>query len=161
MATQLPQNPENLLEQLLCDADLYYLGAKQYESSAEKLFPEFKKSGFVKTRMEWELLQIEFLSKHSFFTETAINEREQQKQQNLQQLKNKLESSLKPHRKEKPIERETPKRTHTHANTHAATQHVTVNAAHQEHEPHTAPTSQTEAAGRGRGGIRAERTTSD
>lgn len=104
MVTLLPQRPENLLEEILCDADLFYLGAKQYEASAEKLFPEFKKSGFVKTRVEWELLQIEFLSKHRYFTQTAINEREAQKQINLRHLKDKLETSMKPHKKENPAE---------------------------------------------------------
>lgn len=92
MATKLPQTPAEQLAQLLCDADLYYLGSKQYSAAAEKLFPEFKKFGLAKTKLEWELIQVEFLSAHTYFTKTAISEREKQKQVNLQQLKAKLET---------------------------------------------------------------------
>jgi len=104
MATKLPQTPSDHLAELLCDADLYYLGAEQYHAYAEKLFPEFKKFGFVKTRMEWELMQVEFLSAHVYFTKTAISEREAQKQINLQQLKAKLETTFTPHKRVKPLE---------------------------------------------------------
>ena len=31
MATKLPQKPKNHLSEILCDADLYYLGVKRYE----------------------------------------------------------------------------------------------------------------------------------
>jgi len=104
MATKLPQTPSDHLAELLCDADLYYLGAEQYHAYAEKLFPEFKKFGIVKTRMEWELMQVEFLSAHVYFTKTAISEREAQKQINLQQLKAKLETTFTPHKRVKPLE---------------------------------------------------------
>jgi len=104
MATKLPQTPSDHLAELLCDADLYYLGAEQYHAYAEKLFPEFKKFGIVKTRMEWELMQVEFLSAHVYFTKTAIGERETQKQINLQQLKAKLETTFTPHKRVKPLE---------------------------------------------------------
>lgn len=104
MATKLPQTPTNHLAQLLCDADLYYLGEEQYNVYSEKLFPEFKKFGLIKTRMEWELMQVEFLSAHTYFTKTAIGEREVQKQINLQQLKAKLESTFTVHKRAKPLE---------------------------------------------------------
>lgn len=104
MATKLPQTPSDHLAELLCDADLFYLGAEQYHAYVEKLFPEFKKFGTIKTRMEWELLQVEFLSAHVYFTKTAISEREAQKQINLQQLKAKLENTFTPHKRIKPLE---------------------------------------------------------
>jgi len=104
MATKLPQNPFDHLAQVLCDADLYYLGAEQYPVAAEKLFSEMKRFGRVKTKAEWELMQVEFLSVHSYHTKTAINEREAQKQINLQMLKTKLETTFAHHKKEKPRE---------------------------------------------------------
>ena len=54
--------------------------------------------------MEWELMQVEFLSAHVYFTKTAIGERETQKQINLQQLKAKLETTFTPHKRVKPLE---------------------------------------------------------
>jgi len=100
-ATKLPQSPYDFLAQLLCDADLYYLGGDQYSTYSERLFSEFKKFGMVKTRTEWEIRQVEFLSAHSYYTNTASREREIQKQINLQQLKEKFESSFTPHQKVK------------------------------------------------------------
>ena len=104
MATKLPQKTTNHMSQVLCDADLYYLGAKQYQTSADKLYPEMKKFGHVKTMAEWELMQVDFLSEHTWFTKTAFSEREAQKQINLQQLKLKLENTFSPHKSEKPLE---------------------------------------------------------
>jgi uncharacterized membrane-anchored protein YitT (DUF2179 family)/predicted metal-dependent HD superfamily phosphohydrolase len=103
-ATKLPQTPGDHLAQLLCDADLYYLGTERYTIEAEKLFLEFKKFGIVKTKTEWELQQVEFLSAHTYFTQTAISERELQKQRNLHQLKAKLESSISLSKGIKPFE---------------------------------------------------------
>jgi uncharacterized membrane-anchored protein YitT (DUF2179 family)/HD superfamily phosphodiesterase len=103
-ATKLPQTPLDHLAQVLCDADLYYLGSKKYQEVAEKLFSELKKFGQIKTKAEWELRQVEFLSEHTYFTKTAISEREAQKQINLQQLKAKLETTFAAHKREKPRE---------------------------------------------------------
>jgi uncharacterized membrane-anchored protein YitT (DUF2179 family)/predicted metal-dependent HD superfamily phosphohydrolase len=94
MATKLPHAPVDLLGEILCDADLYYLGTDHYSFYTEKLFQEFKKFGLVKTKIEWELHQKEFLTNHKFYTQTAIREREGQKRKQLQLLKSKLESSI-------------------------------------------------------------------
>jgi len=103
-ATKLPQLPENHLTQILCDADLYYIGKVQYTEIAEGLFAELKRFGVVKTKMEWELKQIEFLSVHKFFTRTAQNEREVQKQANLQKLRKSVSNTLTSPHGEKPID---------------------------------------------------------
>jgi uncharacterized membrane-anchored protein YitT (DUF2179 family)/predicted metal-dependent HD superfamily phosphohydrolase len=104
MATKLPQTPNDHMAQVLCDADLYYLGTDHYTSDAKKLYLEFRKTGIVKTRIEWDLLQVEFLSAHDYFTQTAISENEYKKNSNLQQLKAKLETNFIPHKKTRPLE---------------------------------------------------------
>ncbi len=104
MATRLPQSPDDLITQVLCDADLYYLGSKQYATIAEKLFLEFKKLSIAITRAEWELRQLEFLSNHSYFTQTAISERDTQKQINRDWLKARIESTFSNPKREKPFE---------------------------------------------------------
>lgn len=90
MATRLPQTPKEELGKYLCDADLFYLGTDKYDEYADKLFAEFRKTGFVKTKAEWEIKQADFLSTHSYFTETAKREREPQKQGVLQKIKQKV-----------------------------------------------------------------------
>ena len=93
--TKIPQIAEDDLGKILCDADLYYLGADEYTVNAINLFKEFKKTHSIKTVAEWQGRQIVFLSMHKYFTQTAIKEREEQKQINLQKLKSTLEISTK------------------------------------------------------------------
>ena len=71
MATKLPQRPHSKLEQIICDADLHYLGTENYSQIAEKLFKEYKKHHVVKSRRDWQQKQILFLGSHRFFTSTA------------------------------------------------------------------------------------------
>lgn len=71
MATKLPYRPVDKLQQIICDADLHYLGTDQYLPVSEKLFYEFKKTGQVSSRNEWQQKQVLFLGAHRFFTETA------------------------------------------------------------------------------------------
>ena len=104
LATKIPQNPADKLGEILCDADLFYLGGNQYESNADKLFTEYKKTGALKSKTEWQLKQLEFLSGHHYFTASAIREREPQKQVYQRDLKVKIESSLSHHQKTNPYD---------------------------------------------------------
>ncbi len=91
--TKIPQTAEDHLGKILCDADLYYLGTDDYTALADNLFKEFKKTNSIKTLAEWQGRQIAFLSSHRYFTQTAIQEREDKKQINLQKLKSTVEVS--------------------------------------------------------------------
>lgn len=71
IATKIPQTPKNRLAEILCDADLYYLGTDDYGIIAKKLYSEFLKQGLVKDRMDWQRHQIAFLESHQYFTEIA------------------------------------------------------------------------------------------
>jgi uncharacterized membrane-anchored protein YitT (DUF2179 family)/predicted metal-dependent HD superfamily phosphohydrolase len=86
MATKLPYRPADKLQQIICDADLHYLGTNQYFSTAEKLFNEFKKEGQVKTHQEWLQKQVLFLGAHRFFTETARSRYSTNKEEHLKAL---------------------------------------------------------------------------
>ena len=41
LVTKMPQKPKNKLEEIICDADLYYLGTDQFFVTADKLYKEF------------------------------------------------------------------------------------------------------------------------
>lgn len=88
MATKIPTNPGTLLQKIICDADLHYLGTDRYEFFAGLLFTELLNFGQIKTGEEWIEKQISFLSAHRFFTETAIRLYDNQKWINLDKLKN-------------------------------------------------------------------------
>src|SRR5947209_589135 len=83
MATRLPQAPSDLYEQILCDADLYYLGSPNFFRDAENLYKEWKAVGLVQTHEEWEAKQLLFLEGHHYFTPTASHEQNEKKKANL------------------------------------------------------------------------------
>ena len=86
LATRLPQSPQDLLGQILCDADLFYIGKEGYAANAERLYREFTHRQLVHSEAEWQQMQLTFLSEHSFFTATANRELEPVKQQLLRDL---------------------------------------------------------------------------
>ena len=86
MATKLPQAPCNILESIICDADLHYLGTDEYFSISENLFHEFRHTGLVKNRAEWRKRQIQFFKSHRYFTKSAADAYGEKKKENLQFL---------------------------------------------------------------------------
>ncbi len=88
MATKIPQSPKTPLEEILCDADLDYLGRKDFYPISNTLFREFLHYGFVKDEKEWDRLQVRFFESHHYFTKTALSLRLPEKNNRLIELKN-------------------------------------------------------------------------
>ena len=99
MATKIPQTPKDHLAEILCDADLYYLGTDDYGIMAERLYPEFLREGIARNKMEWQRQQISFLESHVYFTGTAQEQLSGKQKKNLILLQAKTESphTLKQH----------------------------------------------------------------
>lgn len=89
-ATKMPQSPKNALSEILCDADLFYLGTNDYEDLAAKLFLESTANGTLKTTQDWIEVQIHFLNSHNYFTKTAFEAQNKSKLENKQKLENKI-----------------------------------------------------------------------
>ncbi len=87
MATQLPQTPHNHLEEIICDCDLDYLGRADFYPIGATLFAEFKVQGIVQTEEDWNRLQVNFLTQHRYFTQTANRLRQPLKEQHLAEIK--------------------------------------------------------------------------
>ncbi|RYY00888.1 MAG: DUF2179 domain-containing protein [Gammaproteobacteria bacterium] len=87
MATKLPQTPNSISGQILCDADLYYLGSPNFFKESENLYNEFLAHGIVADRSDWEQRQLAFLENHQYFTNTAKRERAKQKAAYLKQVR--------------------------------------------------------------------------
>jgi predicted metal-dependent HD superfamily phosphohydrolase len=90
MATRLPQNPSNLLEEILVDADMDSLGREDFWSRNEDLRVELARDGELLTIEEWYWKQLEFLKSHTFFTDGARLLRRKQKKKNIKELKRRL-----------------------------------------------------------------------
>jgi predicted metal-dependent HD superfamily phosphohydrolase len=86
MATKIPQTPLNALEEILCDADLDYLGRDDFYTIGNTLFEELKSFNLLEHEDEWNQLQIAFLAKHAYFTNTSLNRRNAIKHRHLNQL---------------------------------------------------------------------------
>lgn len=89
MKTKMAKSPESILEKILCDADLDYLGRDDFDETGTKLFNEWKAIGKVHTEDEWNALQIKFIENHRFWTGTSNLKREPLKQRHLVELKKK------------------------------------------------------------------------
>ncbi len=86
MATRIPQSPHNLLEKIICDADLDYLGRDDFNRISRSLYEEIKLSGQNLGERDWNLLQKKFLENHHYFTEFGKKNREPLKQQHLRKI---------------------------------------------------------------------------
>jgi len=87
MATRIPQSPANLLESILCDADLDYLGRDDFKKIGQTLFEEFTEYSILQDEQAWNKLQVSFLSSHQYHTETNRTLREPVKRRYLEELK--------------------------------------------------------------------------
>lgn len=84
LATKIPQNPRNLPEQIVCDADLSHLGSTDYFRKNKLLRDELEKNARKTfTRSEWLRLNIDFFRNHEFFTAFARQQFNEGKTRNL------------------------------------------------------------------------------
>ncbi len=91
MATQMPQNPKNNLERILCDADLMHLADQDYFEKADLLHQEIETTKFCKIpENEWLQMNQEFLDQHCFFTEYAKKNYESAVKENLKKVRDRL-----------------------------------------------------------------------
>lgn len=91
MATKMPPEPKTLLERIICDADLDYLGRSDMIPVSNTLYKELKEQNKIGTLSEWNKLQVMFISKHSYFTKTAQSLREVNKQMQIERIRELIE----------------------------------------------------------------------
>lgn len=88
-ATRMPQKPQTLTEQVLCDADLYHLSAKGILECSNQLreeFETFKNLKFDSDRA-WGEFNLGFLKEHHYFTTYGQQVLEERKKKNIKKLK--------------------------------------------------------------------------
>jgi len=90
MATRMPQQPDGILEKILCDADLDYLGRDDFDSISRKLFREWQARGKNYSENEWNKVQTDFLASHRYWTSSADRLRGKPKQEHLKKIRAKL-----------------------------------------------------------------------
>jgi predicted metal-dependent HD superfamily phosphohydrolase len=86
MATHLPPKPKTLMECIICDADLDYLGRSDFIPVSDTLYEELRMQNLISDKNTWNKQQIEFISAHTYFTNFAKNNREVNKQNQVKRL---------------------------------------------------------------------------
>lgn len=81
LATKLPTNPSNLLESIICDADLDNLGRDNFFEKGEKYRQELRIP-----KEKWWGIQLQFLKNHQYHTKIARKLRDAGKLANIQKL---------------------------------------------------------------------------
>ena len=72
MSTELPQRAEHLVAQVLCDADLLYLGTNTFFPWSDRLREEYLAVlGKEFTEVEWIDFNADFMREHGYFTHFA------------------------------------------------------------------------------------------
>jgi ligand-binding sensor domain-containing protein/class 3 adenylate cyclase/HD superfamily phosphodiesterase len=88
--TRIPHKPKNHLEEIMCDADLDYLGRNDFHQISERLCKELMERGKIKNHRHWDEVQVSFFKLHKYFTATSKKLRNAKKKQNLKEIKDRL-----------------------------------------------------------------------
>jgi predicted metal-dependent HD superfamily phosphohydrolase len=90
LATKMPQKPKTLIEQILCDADLFHLGTNDFKENYKLMRKELESLGKTTIdKNEWRLATIKLLESHQFHTDFCQTLLNPKKIENLEKLKNK------------------------------------------------------------------------
>ena len=86
MATKIPQAPTTHLEKIIADADLEYLGTDDFDKIGKTLFEEIKIYLDVESERQWNIIQMNFLKRHKYFTAFCKKNREAEKEKHLKEI---------------------------------------------------------------------------
>jgi hypothetical protein len=87
MATRLPPRPNDIYQEIICDADLDYLGRSDMIPVSNTLYKELSEQNKIGSLNDWNRLQLKFISGHTYFTRTARSLREVNKQKQIERIK--------------------------------------------------------------------------
>ena len=90
MATKFPRNPKNLLEQIICDADTYHLGTKDFKKTNKWAFEEAKLRLGETDPVQFNEETIKMLQTHHFYTSYCKELLDERKEKNLRKLQKKI-----------------------------------------------------------------------
>jgi len=74
LTTRIEKRPHTLLEKIMCDSDYDYLGRgiEPTLKIAHTLHKELEENGFPFSDREWNNIQLKFLKKHEYYTESSL-----------------------------------------------------------------------------------------
>ncbi|SFW88529.1 Pycsar system effector family protein [Chitinophaga sancti] len=92
MATKMPQEPHNLLEEIVCDADLFNFGTKEFRKRTKVLHQEIELTHEKEIPgADWTAGTLKLLEAHHYHTAYCQALLQEQKEENIAWLKKRLE----------------------------------------------------------------------
>lgn len=102
IATRMPQSPKNLLEKIVCDADLYHFGTDHFADRNKLMRKEAEwRLGKKISKDEWRKSTVLFMEAHQYQTDYSRSLLENKKIENLKVLKQK--DGIKEDKKAEPV----------------------------------------------------------
>lgn len=91
LSTKMPQRPTNLLENILCDGDLFHLGTEEFADKRKLMHKEIALLyGMDASKKEWRIRDVEFLESQHYHTDYCMLLLNDQKQKNIDKLRSKI-----------------------------------------------------------------------
>lgn len=91
LATKFPQQPQNKLQMVICDADFYHFALRDYQDYADRLKAEWEVNlHLFYNDLEWDILNFKMLSAHEYFTTYGKDVLQEKKKSNLERLKHRI-----------------------------------------------------------------------
>jgi predicted metal-dependent HD superfamily phosphohydrolase len=109
-ATRIPHLPTNLLEEIICDADLSHLGTDEFKEKSKLLRAELEEFGGKEvSKKSWRKINIRFLEGHKYFTSYGQRNLQPGKEKNLAELTEKKPDDMaKPEKQNKEKQKDKP-----------------------------------------------------
>src|SRR5436190_4534715 len=89
LATKRSVAPTTLLQQIICDADTYHLGTKDFKKTNKLVRKEAMMEKAI-SKTEWDIQTLEFLEHHQYYTSYCIELLNEGKKQNIERLRQKI-----------------------------------------------------------------------
>jgi predicted metal-dependent HD superfamily phosphohydrolase len=101
LVTRMPRNPVNLEQQIICDADTYHLGTKEFKDANKRIHEEYNLREEIISKQTWDEGTLALLNSHRFYTDYCKDLLNEKKGDNIKKLQKKLKQ-----RKEKELSEE-------------------------------------------------------
>ncbi|MBV9961854.1 MAG: HD domain-containing protein [Parafilimonas sp.] len=90
MSTKAPRHPLNLEQQIICDADTYHFGTKEFRDTNKRMREEYSLREEYVDKEKWDEGTLEMLNSHHFYTQYCNDLLNGKKKDNIKKLEKKV-----------------------------------------------------------------------
>lgn len=91
LATRMPRNPNNLLEEIICDADTYHFGTEDFLNTNKRFMEETKLNSVSFDKQLFDKQTINMLEDHKYYTAYCKNLLSEGRVNNIQFMKSSID----------------------------------------------------------------------